>query len=260
MESTLALWITDLWKKNIPLDSKVICEKARKLYERFTAQGTEDSKETQEPEEFLGSKGQFDQYQKLADSEGAKKYQEMFQQEHGHKLKQAKQYLSDKGLEFKVLLLLDNAVNNSVKLAKILCGEGFADIMPKDVNGLNDAHSENLTDKDLAELTKSASKDEDKDPPQEEEEEEEALTFEHLSVKVRAANNLLQMVQKCDPYMICAARFSNAINTPILLYRNLLNAMKKQCQQLPITMFFKKTPPKTPAAAASDEEAPSVEL
>ncbi|CAI9715870.1 Hypothetical predicted protein [Octopus vulgaris] len=88
-------------------------------------------------------------------------------------------------------------VNNAVKLAKVLGGEGFDDITQDEVNNLIDGHSETLTDEDLLELTKSASEEEEKAPDPEKEEDE--------------------------------------------TYKTLLTTMKKQRQQLPITMFLKPT-------------------
>lgn len=35
MEAALSLWIEDFWRKNIALDSNIICEKAQSLYSCF---------------------------------------------------------------------------------------------------------------------------------------------------------------------------------------------------------------------------------
>ncbi|XP_076034481.1 uncharacterized protein LOC143021091 isoform X2 [Oratosquilla oratoria] len=67
MESTLSLWITYCRKKNVPLDSNIIREKARKLYNDLTGvneepqPGTSTSTPT---EDFQASKDWFDSFQK----------------------------------------------------------------------------------------------------------------------------------------------------------------------------------------------------
>lgn len=66
-ESALAVWISDSRKKNIPLDSLVIREKAKQLYQSFTA----DQKDEPHPGPssttlmaFTASKGWFEKFQK----------------------------------------------------------------------------------------------------------------------------------------------------------------------------------------------------
>ncbi|XP_070593160.1 tigger transposable element-derived protein 1-like [Erythrolamprus reginae] len=68
----------------------------------------------------------------------------------------------------------DAAVQNSVKLAQALGGEGFVDMTPEEVNGLLDEHGLPLTDKDLEELTRSASEEEVEGAEESEEEEDVA--------------------------------------------------------------------------------------
>lgn len=53
------------------------------------------------------------------------------------------------------------AVDKAMRLAKILGGKGFDDITQDEVNNLINAHSEPLVCKDLLELTKSASEEEE---------------------------------------------------------------------------------------------------
>ncbi|XP_051786831.1 armadillo-like helical domain-containing protein 4 isoform X2 [Erpetoichthys calabaricus] len=72
MESVLVLWITDCRKQNIPLDSNLIRERARKLYQQFATgddvEGTEvpqpGPSTAPQPEDFQASKGWFDRFQK----------------------------------------------------------------------------------------------------------------------------------------------------------------------------------------------------
>ncbi|XP_060765555.1 tigger transposable element-derived protein 1-like [Neoarius graeffei] len=78
MESALALWIKDCRKKNITLDTNVICTKAKKLYETFA--DSDDIHDSEEEEDvdlrpstsavhavsspFNASKGWFEKFQK----------------------------------------------------------------------------------------------------------------------------------------------------------------------------------------------------
>lgn len=68
MESALILWITDCRKKNVPLDSNVIRQKAKKLYSNFKRVHEEElqseTSTSMEAEEFQASKGWFDRFQK----------------------------------------------------------------------------------------------------------------------------------------------------------------------------------------------------
>uniref|UniRef100_UPI0035901482 tigger transposable element-derived protein 1-like n=1 Tax=Myxine glutinosa TaxID=7769 RepID=UPI0035901482 len=71
MESALALWISDCRKKNIPLDTNVIREKARQLYAKFAEGAGDDDPESEpstasptKPTKFNASKGWFEKFQK----------------------------------------------------------------------------------------------------------------------------------------------------------------------------------------------------
>ncbi|KAI5100977.1 hypothetical protein C0J45_9963 [Silurus meridionalis] len=133
-----------------------------------------------------------------------------------------------------------SAVEKAVKLAKILGGEGFDDMTTEDVNFLIDAHSDPLTDEDLAELMKSAGEEEEEqgDPSQEEEEEDEGLSLERLEIMMKTAKELQGMAELWDPSMVRIMQFKNAIDSAMQSYKSLFATMKQQRQQLPITMFF----------------------
>ena len=98
MEFTLAFWIQDLGKENIPLDTKIIRKKALNLYSIFSG-GNEGEPQpgpssASYAEEFQASKGWFDRFVKCcqlrirkshgeaasADTEAAQKYPEIFNQ------------------------------------------------------------------------------------------------------------------------------------------------------------------------------------
>ncbi|XP_061637353.1 heterogeneous nuclear ribonucleoprotein U-like protein 1 isoform X5 [Phyllopteryx taeniolatus] len=111
------------------------------------------------------------------------------------------------------------AVDESVKLAKLLGGEGFDDMIHKDINDLINTHSSPLTDEDLMELTNGASDEEREDP---DEEDDCGLSLERLTTMVRAAGQLQRMAQDWDPQMSRALQFQNTIDGAIDVYRNLL--------------------------------------
>jgi hypothetical protein len=171
----------------------------------------------------------------------------------------------------------NSAVNEALKLAKILGGDGFDDMTPDDVNDLIDAHSQPLTDEDLEEMTKSASEEEEEEQGKRGVEEEEGvgLTLDRLATMMRTAKELEQMAQSWDPIMVRSLQFSNNLESTMSAYKNIFTQKKKQRQQLPITMFLTrtKTPNKStpssvtdegedppPPVEVLDEEAPSEEL
>ena len=83
-----------------------------------------------------------------------------------------------------------DAIDEAVKLAKLLGGDGFSDMTTEDVNNLIDAHSKPLTDDDLTEMTKSASEEEEDPDNPAEVEEEVGLTLERLADLVKSAKEL----------------------------------------------------------------------
>uniref|UniRef100_A0A0L8FUQ4 Uncharacterized protein n=1 Tax=Octopus bimaculoides TaxID=37653 RepID=A0A0L8FUQ4_OCTBM len=86
------------------------------------------------------------------------------------------------------------AVNNAVKLGKVLVGEGF-DIAPEEINNFIDAHSETRTNEDL--LTKPAGEEEGVPDP-EEVEGEVGLANERLSDLSRTAKKLCVCLCVCE--------------------------------------------------------------
>nr|XP_032836090.1 tigger transposable element-derived protein 1-like [Petromyzon marinus] len=165
-----------------------------------------------------------------------------------------------------------SAVDTAVNLAKQLGGDGFNDMTLDDINALIDAHSQPLTDEDLAEMTKPPSEDDGEEEEEDtsvDKEEEDGLTLDRLATMVRMATERQRAAQEWDPLMFRSLQFSNIIKGGMSVYKNLLAQKKKQCQQLPITMFCtrKKTPAPRPseekdvtAERRQDKEAPSEEL
>ncbi|XP_070591828.1 tigger transposable element-derived protein 1-like [Erythrolamprus reginae] len=151
------------------------------------------------------------------------------------------------------------AVQKSVKLAQALGGEGFIDMTPDEVNGLLDEHGLPLTDKDLEELTRSASEEEEEEEAEQAEEEEDVgLTLERLAEVHRAAAHLQRMVELWDPNMTRSIHFKASLDNTIAPYRAMLAQKKKLRQQLPITMFVTKTKRSvTPSPSASIVEVPN---
>uniref|UniRef100_A0A671Y3U3 DDE-1 domain-containing protein n=1 Tax=Sparus aurata TaxID=8175 RepID=A0A671Y3U3_SPAAU len=145
-----------------------------------------------------------------------------------------------------------SAVDAAVNLARQLGGDGFNDMTPDDINALVDAHSQPLTDDDLAEMTKPPSEYEEEEEEENasvDKDEEDELTLDRLATMVRMANELQRAAQEWDPLMFRSLQFSNIIEGGMSVYKNLLAQKKKERQQLPITMFFtrKKTPAPTPS-------------
>lgn len=90
-----------------------------------------------------------------------------------------------------------SAVHEAVQLAAMLRGEGFADMTTNDVSELLDYHSQLLTNEDLEEFTKSASKEEDEE--QEDMEEDvfpTGLTLERLAKICKLAKQLQKRSQE----------------------------------------------------------------
>lgn len=132
------------------------------------------------------------------------------------------------------------AVDTAVNLAKQLGGDGFIDMTPDD-NALIDAHSQSLTDEDLAEMTKPPSKDEgeeDEEHVSVDIDKEDGLTLDHLATMVKMANELQRASQEWDPLMLRSLQFSNIIEGGMSVYKNLLDQKKKEQHQLPVTMFL----------------------
>uniref|UniRef100_A0A8C7YVX0 DDE-1 domain-containing protein n=1 Tax=Oryzias sinensis TaxID=183150 RepID=A0A8C7YVX0_9TELE len=94
-------------------------------------------------------------------------------------------------------------------------------------NELVDAHSQPLTDQDLAELMQSASENgtEDQEDPSQE---DEGLILERLADLMQAAKQLQEIVKSWDPYMVRAVQFANAIDSAMSMYKTLFTSMKKQ--------------------------------
>ena len=113
-------------------------------------------------------------------------------------------------------------------------------MMHDDVNDLIETHSDLLTDEDLAELTKSASEEEEEQSDPSQEDDDEGLSLERLATIARTAKELQGMAEAWDPSMVRALQFKNAIDGAMETYKTLLATMKKQRQQLPITMFLQR--------------------
>ena len=133
----------------------------------------------------------------------------------------------------------NSTVDEAVRLARMLGGEGFADMTREDVNELLDAHTDPVDDEDLVEqFTSERVEEEEQDIP--EEQEEAGLTLERLSQVMRTVKEVQNLMSEWDPQMTRALRFQNALDGALEPYKSLFNQMKKERQQLPITMFFSK--------------------
>lgn len=155
------------------------------------------------------------------------------------------------------------AVDKVVRLARLLGGEGFADMTRDDVEELLETYSDPLTDEDLVEMIKSSSDEgEEEQPEVPGGQEEDGLTLERLSQVVTTIEEVQDVIGEWDPQMRRALRFRNTLDGAMKPYRSLLAHMKRQHQQLPVTMFFSRAPrhplptPSTPSAE-EEEDAPA---
>nr|KAF6453040.1 hypothetical protein HJG59_008309 [Molossus molossus] len=119
-----------------------------------------------------------------------------------------------------------------------------------------------LTDEDLVEMSESASEEEEEQPEVPGGQEEEvSLTLECLLQVMRTMKVVQDMIGEWDPQMMCASRFWNALDGAIEPHKSLLTHMKRQRQQLPITMFFSRAPrhplPAPSAPSAEGDDAPA---
>ncbi|XP_067133880.1 tigger transposable element-derived protein 1-like [Centruroides vittatus] len=75
-----------------------------------------------------------------------------------------------------------SAVDNAVRLARLVANEGFSDMTTEEVNTLIECHSIPLTDEELVEMTRSVSEEEEEvsDNGDDNEAEERGLTLENL--------------------------------------------------------------------------------
>ncbi|XP_064106772.1 tigger transposable element-derived protein 1-like [Macrobrachium nipponense] len=115
-----------------------------------------------------------------------------------------------------------SAVDNAVKLAKILGGEGFDDITKDEVGTLIDTHSEPVTDKDLEEMTDSViDDDEDSAASGNEGDEDGGLTLDFLNNYIRLFKEAKEIILEWDPCLERALMFVNSINGALSPYAHL---------------------------------------
>ncbi|XP_070613781.1 jerky protein homolog-like [Erythrolamprus reginae] len=242
MEAALSVWVQDCRKKSIALDTNTIRTKAQQLYncladteggdadEGNPDEGAGDSEDPQPstssassaPATFTASKGWFERFKRRYGLKSVSLHGEAASADTG---------------------AAENFVQRRV---------GFIDMTPEEVNGLLDEHGLPLTDKDLEELTRSASEEEEEaEAEQAEEKEDVGLTLERLAELNRAAANVQRMVELWDPNMTRSIQFKASLDNTFAPYRAMLAQKKKMCQ-LPITMFVTKTKRSvTPSPAAS---------
>ena len=148
------------------------------------------------------------------------------------------------------------AVDKAVKLAQMLSNETFKDMTTEDVTSLIDCHSsETLTDEDLLEMTKSASEEEE-EAADDDEGQHHGLSLNNLQELCNIARTLQQKAKDIDENMVRAIEFCNRIDGVMEPYKGIFAQMKKQRQQLPITMFLvrRQTPAEDTTHAASPED------
>ncbi|XP_064097201.1 tigger transposable element-derived protein 1-like [Macrobrachium nipponense] len=218
MELALAVWIKDCRMKNLPISHTIICEKARQLYQQFLTGGDTEGKDVQEPD-FLGFNKEEEEDELEAGSSSAP---QGFHASKGWLHRFTKRFqLRNVPLDGEV------ALADTETFKKIISNNGYR------------------PEQDLAELTKSASEEEDM-AGSGKKEEDEGLSFDILCNIMRTLKEVKEKLMARDPYMERAIKFSNGLDGLFRPYTNLLASMKKQTQQLPITSYFsvvKEEPP-----------------
>ncbi|XP_068250196.1 tigger transposable element-derived protein 1-like [Palaemon carinicauda] len=150
-----------------------------------------------------------------------------------------------------------SAVDKAVRLARLVANEGFSDTPTEDVNLLVECHLEPLTDEDLVEMTRSASKEEEEAADVgNDEAEERGLTLDNLQELCNKAWAMQQRAQEIDDNIVRAIEFSNRIDGVMALYKRIFAQMKKR-QQLPIMMSLVHRKPFAEASNTSPAASPA---
>ncbi|XP_066972486.1 tigger transposable element-derived protein 1-like [Macrobrachium rosenbergii] len=241
VESALAVWINDCYKKNMSLSHIIIHKKARQLYQQFQRGGDTEGSDVQEPD-FVG----FDEEEENEEEPeaGSSPHPRGFQASKGWLYRFMKRcQLSNVFLHGEVALPdTEAAVKYPKKTFKIINNIGYC------------------PEQDLAELTKSASEEVDT-AGSGDEEEEAGLSLDLLCEIMRMLKEVKEKLLTRDPNIERAMKFNNGLDGLLRPYTNLVS-MKKQTQQLPITSYFsvvKDDPPKhlkTPEVQVVDKVPP----
>ena len=126
---------------------------------------------------------------------------------------------------------------------------------PHDINALIDADAHQLTDGDLAKMTKpprEAEREQEEEDTSVEKDEQDGLTLGRLATMLRMATELQQAAQESNPLVGRLVQFSNIIDSGMSMYKDLFAQKKNKCQKLPTTMFVSRK--NTHAPRASEEE------
>ncbi|XP_068506439.1 tigger transposable element-derived protein 1 isoform X9 [Syngnathus scovelli] len=121
-----------------------------------------------------------------------------------------------------------SAVDNTVRVARLVATEGFSNMTTEDVPTLIDCHLKPLTDEELIEMTRSMSKKEEEvaGDSDDNEAEERGLTLANLQELCNIAQTLQQRAQEIDD-MVIAVEFSNRIDGVMELYKKIFALKKK---------------------------------
>ncbi|XP_050730733.1 uncharacterized protein LOC127005682 [Eriocheir sinensis] len=143
------------------------------------------------------------------------------------------------------------AVRKTVELARLVGGEGFADMEQGEVRELLEEHSAALTDEELLEMVQ---------PSQEEAEEDTdgspqrpALTLDKLGEAMRLAARLNKYVCDMDPSMLRALMVVDNINQAVAPYKKVFEDMKrKQRQSHELIKIASASPPQSPSLTSPE--------
>jgi len=122
-----------------------------------------------------------------------------------------------------------------IRIAREVGGEGFVDMIDEEVEAYIEEHQEVLTNKELEDLVKSSTEEE------EETEVEPAMwTLEKFGKVFRMAQNLKEKIMDYDPMMKHSIKVTCMITEALQPLQEMFNELKRQKQQLPVTLFFHK--------------------
>ncbi|XP_053143783.1 tigger transposable element-derived protein 1-like [Hemicordylus capensis] len=271
MEKALNIWMEDQAQKKVPLSTRMICVKARKIYRHLVESSGEG-----DPEKFQASKGWFENFKKRfslhnvklvgeiasADQEAATTFPAKLK-----RLIEEEGYVPDQVFNADETGLFWKRMPNRTFIAKEkrrapgfkaakdrlivasagrLGGEGFEDIQPAEVTELLESHSEELTEQDLEALIKSSS---DQEEAGEEEEDCRAtvkLTLEKINRFLKHASELADEAVDMDPFMQRSLTFRRGLNELIQPYAEVQKDLGKKMAQPALLRFFKRAQPGTP--------------
>ncbi|XP_066468312.1 uncharacterized protein [Tiliqua scincoides] len=236
MEKALNLWVEEMNRKHVPLDGKVLRQKALSLYEDFKKESTEG----RESKPFAASKGWLHRFRNRHNLKNIRLTGEAAStnKETAAPLKPETVNACWDNLwtevvnDFKDFPAIDGEANRIAHIARQVGGEGF-------VNKLNEGvgkHREDLTNAELEELIKSSAK----EIKQEEIETEPAVwTWEKFGEVFQIAQTLKDKIVEYDPVMERSIKITHTITKALQPLQQMFDELKRM-KRPPIMKLSRK--------------------